>query len=105
MVVEDYFSSFLRRPSAAMPATPATAPRIAVATDPVSPVFGSCSRAGAGCSGTGFTGVFGVGSIGLLGVGSTGVFGVGVGGTGVFGVGVGGTGVFGVGTFGVFTSL
>ena len=58
------------------PATPATAPRRAEATDPVSPVFGSCSRAGAGltgCSGTGFTGV--------LGAGSTGVFGVGVGGT------------------------
>ena len=80
----------MRRPSAATPATPATAPRRAEATDPVSPVFGSCSRAGAGlagCSGTGFTGVLGVGSTGVFGVGSIGLLGVGS--TGVFGVGYG----------------
>ena len=40
-MMEDYFSSFLRRPSTAAPASPATAPRRADVTVPVSPVFGS----------------------------------------------------------------
>ena len=42
-MMEDYFSSFLRRPSTAAPASPATAPRRADDTDAVSPVLGSAA--------------------------------------------------------------
>ena len=41
--MEDYFSSFLRRPSTDAPTSPANAPRRADATDSVSPVFGSAT--------------------------------------------------------------